>query len=211
MGEAFIFSLLSESLLESKIKSFMMHMQSVRAFIAIDPDNETRQRLLTIQREVLKMLQFSSVKVVDPLAMHVTLSFFGNIAPPELSAIRDALRSVSFHPFCVTLNGIGAFPNIKKMRVIHVGLSDSADLRRLHKLIIESLGEAYESDKEFDPHITLGRVKRAIPSEMRDLANVMAPLSSLFVGRLNVSSFLLKQSTLTPKGPIYDTLEEFKL
>jgi 2'-5' RNA ligase len=157
------------------------------------------------------MHQFSSVKVVDPLAMHITLSFLGNIAPPELSAIRDALRSVSFHPFCVTLNSIGAFPNIKKMRVIHVGLSHSADLKRLHKLIIKSLGEAYTSEKEFDPHITLGRVKRAIPSEMKDLANVMAPLSSLFVGRLNVSSFLLKKSTLTPNGPVYDTLEEFKL
>jgi 2'-5' RNA ligase len=90
-------------------------------------------------------------------------------------------------------------------------LSDSADLKRLHKLIVESLRGAYASQKEFDPHITLGRVKRAIPSEMKDLANLMAPLSSLFVGRLNVSSFLLKQSTLTPNGPVYDTLEEFKL
>ena len=189
----------------------MMCMQSVRVFIAIDPDNETRQRLLTIQRESLKMREFSSVKVVDPFAMHVTLSFLGNIAPPELLNIRDALRSVSFHPFCVTLNGIGAFPNTRRMRVIHVGLSDSADLKRLHKLIVESLRGAYASEKEFDPHITLGRVKRAIPSEMKDLANLMAPLSSLFVGRLNVSSFLLKQSTLTPNGPVYDTLEEFKL
>jgi len=185
-------------------------MQSVRAFIAIDPDNEIRQRLLTIQRETLEMHQFSSVKVVHPLATHITLSFLGNITPPELSTIRDALRSVSFHPFCVTLNGIGAFPNIKKMRVIHVGLSDSADLKRLHQLIVESL-RAYTAEKRFDPHITIGRVKRAIPSEMKDLAKAMAPLSTLFVGRLSVSSFQLKKSTLTPDGPIYDTLEEFKL
>jgi RNA 2',3'-cyclic 3'-phosphodiesterase len=186
-------------------------MQSVRAFIAIDPDNEIRQRLLTIQRETLEMHQFSSVKVVHPLATHITLSFFGNITPPELSTIRDALRSVSFHPFCVTLNGIGAFPNMRKMRVIHVGLSDSADLKRLHQLIVESLTGVHAAEKRFDPHITIGRVKRAIPSEMKDLANLMAPLSTLFVGRLNVSSFQLKKSTLTPNGPIYDTLEEFKL
>jgi len=186
-------------------------MQSIRAFIAIDPDNETRKRLLTIQRETLKMHQFSSVKVVNPLAAHITLSFLGNITPLELSAIRDALRSVSFYPFCVTLNGIGAFPNIKKMRVIHIGLSDSADLKKLHKLIVESLTGVYAAEKRFDPHITIGRVKRAIPSEMKDLAKVMAPLSTLFVGRLDVSSFQLKKSTLTPNGPIYDTLEEFKL
>jgi len=197
--------------MKSKIKSFMMSTQSIRAFIAIDLDNETRQRLFTIQRETLKMHQFSSVKVVDPHAMHITLTFLGNIAPPQLSSIRDALKSVSFHPFCVTLSDIGAFPNTKKMRVIHVGLSDSADLKRLQKLVVESLKGVRTSEKEFDPHITLGRVKRVIPSEMKDLANAMAPLSSLFVGRLNISSFLLKQSTLTPKGPIYRTLEEFKL
>jgi len=189
----------------------MMRMESVRAFIAIDPDTETRKRLLTIQREVLKIHQFSSVKVVDPLAAHITLSFLGNVTPLELSTIRNALRSVSFHPFCVTLNGIGAFPNIRKMRVIHVGLIDSTDLKRLHKLVVDSLGAVCNADKRFDPHITLGRVKRAIPSEMKDLAEVMAPLSTLSVGRLNVSSFQLKKSTLTPHGPIYDTVEEFKL
>ena len=186
-------------------------MQSVRAFIAIDPDNETRERLLTIQRETLKMHLFSSVRVVHPLAMHITLSFLGNTTPPQLSTICDALRSVSFHPFCLTLNGIGAFPNLKKMRVIHVGLSDSADLRRLHQLIVESLRGTYTTEKRFDPHITIGRVKRATPSEMKDLTNVMTPLSTLFVGRFSVSCFQLKKSTLTPAGPIYDTLEEFKL
>jgi 2'-5' RNA ligase len=100
---------------------------------------------------------------------------------------------------------------MRKMRVIHVGLSDSADLKRLHQLIVESLTGVHTAEKRFDPHITIGRVKRAIPSEMKDLANLMAPLSTLFVGRLNVSSFQLKKSTLTPNGPIYDTLEEFKL
>jgi 2'-5' RNA ligase len=100
---------------------------------------------------------------------------------------------------------------MRKMRVIHVGLSDSADLKRLHQLIVESLTGVHAAEKRFDPHITIGRVKRAIPSEMKDLANLMTPLSTLFVGRLNVSSFQLKKSTLTPNGPIYDTLEEFKL
>jgi 2'-5' RNA ligase len=189
----------------------MMRTESIRAFIAIDLDNETRQRLLLIQRESLGLRQFSSVKTVDPVATHITLSFLGNISPPELSAIRDALRSVSFHPFCATLSGIGAFPNLKKMRVIHVGLTDSSDLHRLRELVVESLRGVCKTEKRFDPHITLGRVKRMVPSEMKNLARVMAPLSTLFVGRFLVSSFQLKKSSLTPKGPIYDTLEEFKL
>jgi 2'-5' RNA ligase len=189
----------------------MMRTESIRAFIAIDLDNETRQRLLLIQRESLELHQFSSVKAVDPLTTHITLSFLGNISPSDLSAIRDALRSVSFHPFYATLSGIGAFPSLKKMRVIHVGLTDSSDLLRLRELVVESLRGVYEAEKRFDPHITLGRVKRIVPSEMKSLADVVALFSILFVGRFLVSSFQLKKSTLTPKGPIYDTLEEFKL
>jgi 2'-5' RNA ligase len=189
----------------------MMPMQSIRAFIGIDPDNETREELLTIQRDKLKIDQFSSVKAVDPRIAHITLSFLGNITSSELSAITEALGSISFHPFCVTLSGIGVFPSMKKIRVIHVGLSDSEDMRTLHELIVEALKGRHGPDKKFDPHITLGRVKRTIPAELKLLAATIAPLSTSFVGYLNVSSFQLKRSTLTPKGPIYDTLEEFRL
>jgi RNA 2',3'-cyclic 3'-phosphodiesterase len=189
----------------------MMHMQSIRAFIGIDPDDETRERLAKIQRDSLKMDQFSSVKVVDPRTVHITLNFLGNITPFELAAIREALSSISFHPFCVTLDGISVFPSVKKMRIIHVGLNESEDLKALHGLIVKALEEKHASDRKFDPHITLGRVKRAIPAELKQLATIIAPLSTSYIGRFNVSSFQLKKSTLTPKGPIYDTLEEFLL
>jgi len=211
VGEGFIFSLLSESLLESKIKLFMMPMHGVRAFIAIEPDNETRERLLSIQRESLRIHELSSVKAVDPRAMHITLSFLGTVAPSDLSAIRGALRSVSFHPFCITLNGVGAFPSLRRMRVIHAGLADASDLKQLRDLIVESLKGVFVADTRFDPHITLGRVKRATPPEIKDLADLIAPLSTLSLGHFLVSSFELKKSTLTRNGPIYDTLEEFEL
>lgn len=189
----------------------MMPMQSIRAFIGIDPDNETREKLLAIQRDRLKLDQFSSVKAVDPRIAHITLSFLGNITSSELSTIAEALSSISFHPFWVTLSGIGVFPSLKKIRVIHVGLSDSKDMKMLYELVVEALKGTHRSDKKFDPHITLGRVKRTIPTELKLLAARIAPLSKSFVGSLYVSSFQLKRSTLTPKGPIYDTLKEFRL
>lgn len=189
-----------------------MPVQSVRAFIGIDLDNDIRERLLAIQRDKLKMDQFSSVKAVDPRIAHITLSFLGDKTSFELSAITEALRSISFHPFCVTLCGVGVFPNMKNIRVVHVGLSDSEDVKTLHEQIVEALKGRHEPDKrKFDPHITLGRVKRRIPEELNLLAAAIAPLSASFIGHLYVSGFQLKRSTLTPKGPIYDTLEEFRL
>jgi 2'-5' RNA ligase len=190
----------------------MMPANSIRAFIGIDLDSKTRERLLAVQRDKLKMGQFSSVKAVNTEIAHITLSFLGNKTSSELSLIVEALRSVSFHPFCLTLCGVGVFPNMKKIRVIHVGLHDSKDIKTLYELIVEGLKGKHKPDKKkFDPHITLGRVKRNIPEELLLLAATIAPLSALFVGQINVSSFQLKKSTLTPKGPIYDTLEEFRL
>jgi RNA 2',3'-cyclic 3'-phosphodiesterase len=190
----------------------MMPTNSTRAFIGIDLDNETRERLRTIQRDKLQMGKFSTVKAVDPSMAHITLSFLGNKTSAELSAIVVALRSISFHPFDITLCGIGVFPNMKKIRVIHVGLSDSKNITTLYELILEALKGKHKPDKrKFDPHITLGRVKHAIPKELTLLAATIAPLYTLFVSQLNISSFQLKKSTLTPTGPIYDTLEEFRL
>jgi 2'-5' RNA ligase len=190
----------------------MMPTHSTRAFIAIDLDSETRERLLAIQRDKLQLDRFSSVKAVDPGIAHITLSFLGNKTSAELSAIVEALRSISFHSFCITFCGIGVFPNMKKIRVIHVGLSDSSDIKTLHELILAALKGKHKPDKKkFDPHITLGRVKRTMPEELTLLAATIPPLSTLFVSQLNISSFQLKKSTLTPTGPIYDTLEEFRL
>jgi 2'-5' RNA ligase len=190
----------------------MMPTNSVRAFIGIDLDGKTRERLRAIQRDKLKIDQFSSVKAVDPRIAHITLSFLGNKTSSELTFIAETLSSISFHPFCLTLCGIGVFPNMKRIRVIHVGMSDSKNTKTLYELIREALKGKHEPDKKkFDPHITLGRVKRIVPAELTLLAAAIAPLSNLFVGQLNISSFQLKKSTLTPKGPIYDTLEEFRL
>jgi 2'-5' RNA ligase len=190
----------------------MMPSHSIRAFIGIDLDSETRKRLVAMQRDILKLDQFSSIKTVDPRMAHLTLSFLGNKTSSELSLIIEALRSISFHPFCLTLCGIGVFPNMKRIRVIHVGMRDSKDTKTLHELILKALKGKHEPDKKkFDPHITLGRVKRIIPEELTLLAAAITPLSTSFVSQLNVSSFQLKKSTLTPTGPIYETLEEFRL
>jgi 2'-5' RNA ligase len=90
-------------------------------------------------------------------------------------------------------------------------LSDFDDLNTLHTLVAKALRSKRTSNKRFDPHITLGRVKRAIPGELKQLAANIAPLSTSYIGRLDVSSFQLKRSTLTPNGPIYSTVKEFRL
>jgi 2'-5' RNA ligase len=189
----------------------MMDVQSIRAFVGIDIDNETREKLLAIQRDYLKLHQLSSVKAIDPQTVHITLDFLGYLTPIELTTVRAALSSISFHPFSVMLCGIGVFPTAKNIRIVYVGLSDFDDLKALHTLVTKTLQSGRASTKKFDPHITLGRVKRMVPGELQQLASIIASLSTSYFGRLDVSSFQLKRSTLTPNGPIYKTVEEFRL
>ena len=189
----------------------MMDAQSIRAFVGIDIDNETREKLLAIQRDYLKLHELSSVKAVDPKTVHITLDFFGYLTPIELATVSAGLSSISFHPFSVTLCGIGVFPSAKKMRIVYVGLSDFDDLKALHTIVIKTLQSRRATTKKFDPHITLGRVKRTVPGELQQLAANIASLSTSYFGRLDVTSFQLKRSTLTPNGPIYETVEEFRL
>jgi RNA 2',3'-cyclic 3'-phosphodiesterase len=189
----------------------MMNARSIRAFVGIDIDIETRKKLLAIQRDCLKLHQLSSVKAVDPQTVHITLDFLGYITPTELTTVSAALSSIAFHPFFVTLCGIGVFPSAKKMRIVYVGLNDFDDLKALYTQVTKTLQSGRASNTRFAPHITLGRVKRTIPDELKQLAAYIAPLSASYFGRLDVSSFQLKRSTLTPNGPIYETVEEFKL
>ena len=189
----------------------MMSMQSIRSFIGIDFDENTKAAFLKIQREKLKLHEFTSVKVVNPGTAHITLSFLGQIGLSEASRLSEALRSISYHPFCVTFRGVDVFPNKRRMRVIYIGILPSEDLKELYGLLTAALPKKYFPDRRFDPHVTVGRVKRFVPSELNALAHTVSALSTYHVGRFNVSAFQLKKSTLTPKGPIYETLEEFRL
>ncbi len=189
----------------------MIPMERVRCFIAIDFNEETKASLLKLQHDVLKLHELTSIKAVSASTLHVTMNFLGEITRPEITKVTDALRTVAFHPFCVTLAGVGALPSIKKMRVIYVGFTPLDDLIGLNSRIESALPNKYLPNREFTPHVTLARVKKHVSSQLQQLAGSIERSATYHVGRYNVTSFQLKKSTLTQQGPIYETLEEFQL
>lgn len=65
-----------------------------------------------------------------------------------------------------------------------------------------------EDEKDFVPHLTLGRIK-----DFRSITNLIDLIkdnATTEVGKFEVNSVILFKSTLTPKGPIYDKLFEVK-
>ena len=84
--------------------------------------------------------------------LHLTLAFIGEY--PEAEPVLEVLESVPFRPFPLTLEGLGAFP-----QVWWAGIRENPELDACVKRLRHSLAEAgipYDR-KVFKPHITLVR------------------------------------------------------
>jgi 2'-5' RNA ligase len=191
-------------------------MEQVRSFIAIELPDELRLALARLQ-EQLKAGKPSSVKWVDPGSIHLTLKFLGNISPDMvgrvIAALEGAVRGIA--PFRLEVGGLGAFPGLKRVRVVWVGISgEVARLSQLQQRVESSLaplGFVLES-RSFTPHLTLARVREgATPLERQSLGQLIADTSFDTVCAVNVDAIRLMRSQLTRQGAIYTRLGTIKL
>ncbi len=172
-----------------------------------------------VQDAIAQVLQKSDlspalVKWVVPTQAHLTLRFLDDQEESLIPSIQESLSGAAegLAPFEVRMGGVGAFPNMKKPRVIYIPVMLGAEaLGALNTKITESLmalGLKFEG-KEFHAHVTLGRVKTFKEAAMvAEQAQAICPEN---LGKINVDHFALFQSELTPKGPIYTSLKKFQL
>ena len=175
----------------------------VRLFVALDFPAEIRERL----RDPQEILKKSSARLafVDPSLIHMTLKFIGEASPARAIQIGEALRAISFESFGITISEIGA-NNSRQPRVIWCTISDGGRSAALHDLIetaLEQLGVPRD-DRPFRPHATLVRVRQFDPS----LLSKMQEIPRGEYGSCTIHSWQLKKSTLTPQGPLYETILE---
>jgi len=106
-------------------------MKTVRAFIAAPLEGPVFDQILHLQRELTDALP--SVRWVRPETMHLTLAFLGDIAEDSLESIGRSMLSIGdlFSPIDMSVGGIGAFPSLKRPRVVWLGLQDTAELLKL--------------------------------------------------------------------------------
>jgi 2'-5' RNA ligase len=68
-----------------------------------------------------------------------------------------------------------------------------------------------KESRKFTSHATIARVKHLSSSNNKELISAIGSLRDFDVGSMHVDTVKLKKSTLTPQGPIYETLHEVKL
>lgn len=178
----------------------------MRLFYAFPLAQSVQQELARIITDL--RVAGGPVKWVEPHNTHLTLRFLGDTQESVVPQLRQALDDLATNHARVhsRIDRLGVFPNLKRPNVIWVGLGEKlellADMNRRIEEAVRALG--FEPDnKSFKAHLTLGRVK-----DQRDLASLTAMLPDYRFTVIPVifDQAVLYQSTLTPKGPIYERL-----
>ncbi len=192
-------------------------MSGVRAFIAIELDQQTIDALAGLQLQLKREPGAQLVKWVAPAGIHLTLKFLGEIdrtlIPRLVAVLRDSIAGE--HAFALTVSGLGAFPSLQRPNVIWAGLSGPTDAaariaRRLEDGCA-ALGIPRE-ERPFSPHLTLGRVQReAAPDARRQIGDSVRRQRVGEIGLLPVDAVYLMRSELRPAGAVYSVLQKVSL
>ncbi|WP_440953389.1 RNA 2',3'-cyclic phosphodiesterase [Methanococcoides sp. FTZ1] len=178
-----------------------------RIFVAVDLPEEFRDEVRGIQSRFSGL----KLKLVDPELVHVTMKFIGEVKDPMVSEVAEALGEVECKPFDAFIGGVGVFPNPKAPRVVWLGAEGNFEV--LHDEVESCLSKfRFKKDrKKFTAHATLARIKFMPSGQREEFLELLDELSDIEIGNMVVDRISLKKSTLTPQGPIYETLHEVML
>lgn len=177
----------------------------MRVFVAVEISDD---HVISSIREFQSKIKINA-KPVLPQNLHFTLQFLGEVSEGEVENIRQALKLVKFSSFKINFKGLGTFPNIKSPRVIWIGTDQEganilSDLANKVENLLSPLG--FTSDKPFKSHLTVFRIK----NKTDDISKELKKFELFDFGSQEISDIKLKQSILTPKGPLYSNIEVIK-
>ena len=192
-------------------------MEKIRTFIAIELDESIKDELTSLQERLRAEAPRGSVRWVRSGGIHLTLKFLGDVPADQIGEITRALQKScqGFAPFSLSCGELGCFPNLKRPRVVWVGIQEeTGTLAQLQKAIEENVGPlGYPPEKrKFSPHLTIGRVQKRVGSgDLRRLGEVVGASEIGTLGQMEVRSVNLMRSDLRPSGAVYTRLAEAEL
>ena len=184
-------------------------MARIRTFIAVDLGEAIRERAVALQEQVSPSA--AGVKWVEKDNLHITLLFLGEVQQLDVNPICRTLKKqlAAVAPFTLEVTGLGAFPTLRRPKILWAGLSSGADeLKAIHDRIEEpilNLGGYRRESRAFAPHLTLGRL-----SQEEDRAETWGPLVAQYAdwqgGAIVIDEVLVMRSELLREGPVYSIM-----
>lgn len=184
----------------------------MRLFIAVEVEKELKDKILDIQGRFRKI--DADIKYVEPENLHYNIKFLGEITENKVEMIKKTLENAvkPFEKFKIHIFGLGAFPSKNYAKVLWIGIKEGKqELIGLAKEVDRQLGSIgiKQESREFQPHLTLGRVKSGRNKE--NLLKIMNELENIDIGIIKAEKIILFKSELTQKGPIYEQIYSVNL
>ncbi|MFP4045985.1 MAG: RNA 2',3'-cyclic phosphodiesterase [Candidatus Aenigmatarchaeota archaeon] len=183
----------------------------MRCFLGVQLNENLLPNVKSIKDEIAET--GGDIKLVEDENLHYTIKFLGDIREKDLEKIDKIEQEITdIDPFEIEIKDMGAFPTRDYIKVIWLGVGKGYD--RFKKLMtrindkLESLGFREEKN-DLVPHMTIGRVKSGKNKE--EIKHKIGNLEDKTIGRMRVERITLFQSNLTPGGPIYEKVKEYKL
>jgi RNA 2',3'-cyclic 3'-phosphodiesterase len=181
----------------------------MRAFIALEFDDRLKE-IVTKTQQALKTIE-RKIAWVNPQQAHLTLKFFADINDAQVEEIKNIMKNIfeNIPPHDFLIEGLGTFPDEHSPRVIWLGIQDHKNtLKDLNNQLEKSLRPLSLplSDKPFEPHITIGRIKILNNPQLLKESIKHIPLDS---PEITLKSIVFIKSVLTFSGPNYSDLKRF--
>jgi 2'-5' RNA ligase len=137
---------------------------------------------------------------------HLTLKFIGDGDDTLAERLGGALDAVAraHRPFAMALEGIGAFPNFRRARVVWIGVAGEPRLELVHHDLELAAADAdvEVEGRPFRPHVTVARVRSALETE-RARALARAARRIAFSATQEVTAITLFDSVPAAGGAHY--------
>lgn len=182
--------------------------KKLRLFVAFDIPPPHLNALKDALRDLRGALDAG--RWTSPEQQHVTLKFIGWMDPERADDVRRVCAPVASaaRRAELSLTELGAFPNLRRGRVLWIGIEDQTGLAARLAADLDAglapLGVEPE-ERAYTPHLTLARFKP--PEDLRAAQEVALPPLDPFP----LAAITLFRSHLARAGPRYEVVDRFVL
>ena len=182
---------------------------AARVFLAIPLYEIFHQEIESLLRSFCR--EIPDVRWAELRQVHLTLHFFGSVPIKEIDLIHLFSKKVAllFSPLALSLDRLGGFPGLERPEIVWLGVAEpTGRLLSLQKAIqgeVRTFGFKTEA-RPFQPHATIGRVKR----KSKDLGPRLAKVGFGLPTPAKIADhFVLYQSHCLPEGARYEALKTY--
>lgn len=196
----------------------------LRTFIAVELPPAVKQQVQATQRRLRQALDREGLGGLMRWTfgdnLHLTLRFLGDTSGAQREQLEKALAAlaVTFPPFQLAVQKLGAFPSLRKPNIVWLDFGGDRQVLDPLQLRIEAAAQSLGFDPEdrpFTPHLTIARAQKntasAALARVGELLRVEAAQPPPSASFFRVEQIHLIRSDLLPSGPVYHALASFDL